>query len=164
MGMTAGPVASIKEAADYCGVATHKICCGALGAREERDKIRTIHDGTVNFVNGWIQRNIPEKTTAPRPADLIMAAKTLLGMNIGFTILKTDISKAHRRIKIEKKGCLNPACHGKTTWVTRHHGQDQWCRCRRCGYLKSFGRTWHGMRDLLRGEFRRNMAFSRAPK
>ena len=75
-----------------------------------------------------------------------------------------EITKAQRQeleslltgIKIEnpKKGCLNPACSGKTTWVTWHHG---WSRCKRCGYLKSFGRTWHGMRDLLRGEIHRQM-------
>jgi len=78
-----------------------------------------------------------------------------------------EITKAQRQeleallagIKIEnpQKGCLNPACNGKTTWVTQHHGQEKRSRCKRCGYLKSFGRTWHGMGDLLRGEIRRQM-------
>ena len=77
LGMTAGPFECIDDAAAYCGVTADKVCLDALGVREERDKVRTIHDGTVHHVNGWIQKNIPEKTTAPRPADLVHAALTL---------------------------------------------------------------------------------------
>ena len=88
LGMTKGPFYTVQEAAKFCGVPVPKICRGSLGAIEERDKVRTIHDGTVNWVNPWIQYNIPEKTTAPRPADLLMAAKSLEDMKVKFCILK----------------------------------------------------------------------------
>ena len=78
-----------------------------------------------------------------------------------------EITGAQRReieavlagVKIEDpKNCLNPACGGKTTWVMERYGPENWSRCVRCGYLKSFGRTWHSIRDLLQGEIRRNMS------
>ena len=103
LGMTKGPFKNRAEAARFCGIPLPKVCKGALGAREEKDKVRTIHDGTVNHVNPWIQKNIPEKTTAPRPADLLLASKSLEDIRIAFALLKTDVKKAHRRIKLAKK-------------------------------------------------------------
>ena len=69
LGMTLGPFTK-AEAAAICGCAPEELCCGPLGAREESDKIRTIHDGTAIHVNTHIRSNSSEKTTAPGLADL----------------------------------------------------------------------------------------------
>ena len=63
---------------------------GGIGVREAKCTARTIHDGTVNDVNPWIQKNILEHTAATGPADLHLASR-VLDMNIPFAVLKMDI-------------------------------------------------------------------------
>ena len=65
------------------------------------DKLRTIHDGTINEVNPWIQRHQPQRTTAPGLPDLLTALR--LTRRQRRLLLKLDASKAHRRIKVLRK-------------------------------------------------------------
>jgi len=113
--MVEGPFTA-DEAAAVCGCLVHELCTGALGAVEESDKIRTIFDGTVIFVNEWIRRLCREKTTAPTLADALQALHWLRHFGQGplaqsselpqpsrYVLLKADVSKAHRRVKIQRK-------------------------------------------------------------
>ena len=80
-----------------------QLCHGALAGKPEGrylEKLRTIHDATVNSVNLWIQAHQLYKTTAPTLADLTTA---LLLCTTEVTMLKLDVTKAHRRIKILQK-------------------------------------------------------------
>ena len=114
LGMVEGPFTA-EEAAKVCGCSVDELCTGALGAVEEADKIRTIFDGTVIFVNEWIRRLCKEKTTAPTLADALQALHWLTQFGQGllatssdkplpsrYVLLKADVSKAHRRIKIQR--------------------------------------------------------------
>jgi hypothetical protein len=67
--MVLGPY-TLQKAAAICQCKEEEICCGPLGATEEADKIRTIHDGTIIVVNDYIRRNSAEKTTAPGLQDV----------------------------------------------------------------------------------------------
>ncbi|CAE8590741.1 unnamed protein product [Polarella glacialis] len=68
------------------------------------EKLRTIHDATVNKVNLWIRRHQPERTTAPGLFDLLYAIHYLHHMDTTrYTILKTDVTKAHRRMLIKQQ-------------------------------------------------------------
>ena len=66
----------MAEAAYQCGCRPEELVMGALGAKEEKDKVRTIHDGTVVNVNPRIQEHIPERQTYPQQADLFTALAT----------------------------------------------------------------------------------------
>ena len=72
MGMCDGPF-TLQEAANLCRCRTDEIICGALGAVEEADKVRTIYDGTVGGQNGRIQHHIKETTTSPTVQDAMHA-------------------------------------------------------------------------------------------
>ena len=103
LGLVSGPHTD-EEAARICGCAPSELCHGALAGKPEGrylDKLRTIHDGTVNKVNPWIKKNQHQRTTAPTLADLM----TSLGLTrrVKRRLLKLDASKAHRRIKILRK-------------------------------------------------------------
>lgn len=103
LGLVSGPHTD-EEAAQICGCTPDQLCHGALAGKLEgryNDKLRTIHDGTVNKVNPWIKRNQKQRTTAPTLADLM----TGLGLTsrVRRRLLKLDASKAHRRIKILRK-------------------------------------------------------------
>ena len=115
LGMVEGPF-DAAEAAKVCGCSVQDLCTGALGAVEESDKVRTIFDGTVIFVNEWIRRLCREKTTAPTLADALQALHWLTSFGQGalanssdkplpqrYVLLKADVSKAHRRVKIQRK-------------------------------------------------------------
>ena len=67
-GMVEGPC-SLEEAAQICRCSPDELCFGALGAVEEIDKVRTIHDASVNSVNDHIRKNSLERTTAPTLMD-----------------------------------------------------------------------------------------------
>ena len=125
MGMVEGPL-TLEEAAALCECTEAQICTGSLGAVEESDKIRTVFDGSIIFVNQWIQKNTTEKTTCPTVQDLLWALSCLRHGDSGpgltakdgleggagasgpdappsdWTILKLDVSKAHRRIKVQR--------------------------------------------------------------
>ena len=58
-GLASGPHTD-AEAAALCGCRPDELCHGALAGKLEGrylDKLRTIHDGTINEVNQWIKRN-----------------------------------------------------------------------------------------------------------
>ena len=103
LGLVSGPHTD-DEAAEICGCTPSELCHGALAGKPEGrylDKLRTIHDGTVNKVNPWIKKNQRQRTTAPTLADLM----TSLGLTrrVKRRLIKLDASKAHRRIKILRK-------------------------------------------------------------
>ena len=121
MGMVEGPL-NQEEAALRCGCTPPELCPGPLAAIDEGDKIRTIYDGSWGQANSHIQQNTVEKTTAPTIMDCVQAIHWLnttkekstgavaSGTDLGWhpshkqttwTILKADVSKAHRRIKVQ---------------------------------------------------------------
>ena len=76
--MTLGPL-TVQEAAIICLCSIHDICPGPLAGKPEGrylDKLRTIHDASVNMVNHWIQQHLHEKTTALTLHDLLTALRT----------------------------------------------------------------------------------------
>ena len=90
----------------------HNIHALLTGARPNKPKWQNSNsyetgcpfiDGTVNHVNPWIQRNVAQRTTAPRAADLLVGAHYVTRTGTPFGMLKTDVTKAHRRIKLLKK-------------------------------------------------------------
>ena len=120
MDMVEGPLTQ-EEAAVRCSCAPEELCPGPLAAIDEGDKIRTIYDGSWGHANSHIQQNTVEKTTAPTVMDCIQAIHWLsthkettsrtvasctdLAWNpphphTTWAILKADVSKAHRRIKV----------------------------------------------------------------
>ena len=121
MGMVEGPLTQ-EEAALRCGCTPAELCPGPLAAIDEGDKIRTIYDGSWGHANSHIQQNTVEKTTAPTSMDCVQAIHWLnttrekstgavaSGTDLGWhplckqttwAILKADVSKAHRRIKVQ---------------------------------------------------------------
>ena len=108
LGMVMGPYTP-EEAAAICGCKPDELCHGALGARIEADKVRTIHDGSVNNVNARIKQNSVEKTTAPLPSDAVFVIREHIqqhhqeGNQETLLPFKLDVTKAHRRIKVKPK-------------------------------------------------------------
>ena len=122
--MVEGPMEA-DEAALRCGCLPHQLCPGPLGAVEELDKIRTIYDGSIGLQNEHIQRNTLEKTTSPTVADCLHAVHWLHhardsqgdrvparneengwsqpSPNTTWWLLKADVTKAHRRIKVKQE-------------------------------------------------------------
>ena len=121
MGMVEGPLTQ-EEAALRCGCTSAELCPGPLAAIDEGDKIRTIYDGSWGHANSHIQQNTVEKTTAPTVMDCVQAIHWLnttketpsgtvaSGTDLAWhpphkqttwAILKADVSKAHRRIKVK---------------------------------------------------------------
>ncbi|CAE8722080.1 unnamed protein product [Polarella glacialis] len=104
--MTSGPH-DRRTVARLCNCREDQISCGALSGKLEGrylEKLRTIHDAAVNSVNLWIQRNQPERTAAPGLFDLLYAIYYLRHMDTTrHTILKTDVTKAHRRMLIKQQ-------------------------------------------------------------
>ncbi|CAE7724424.1 MKK3 [Symbiodinium sp. CCMP2592] len=98
--MVAGPL-SEQEAADLCDCSVAELCVGAMAGIQELDKIRTIFDASVIGVNDNIRANTDKKTTAPTLYDLLFAWLHLASKDL--TLFKSDVSKAHRRIKVLKK-------------------------------------------------------------
>ena len=99
-----------------------KLCPGPLAAIDEGDKIRTIYDGSWGHANSHIQQNTVEKTTAPTVMDCVQAIHWLTTKKektsgtvasctdlawqpphrqTTWALLKADVSKAHRRIKVQ---------------------------------------------------------------
>ncbi|CAE8634888.1 unnamed protein product, partial [Polarella glacialis] len=129
MDMVIGPT-TIEEAATICECAPEDLCAGPLGANEEADKLRTIFDGTAPHMNTHIRKNTKEKTTCPGLPDALYGlhwlhkygqepwwlppehVPTAVGVSgpegtwdeEEWVLLKADVTKAHRRVKIRKKG------------------------------------------------------------
>eukprot|EP00435_Cladocopium_sp_Y103_P021864 s134_g5.t1 len=124
LGMVEGPFTQ-QEAADRCSCTPEELCPGPLAAIDEGDKVRTIYDGSWGKANAHIQQNTAEKTTAPTIMDCVQAIHWLTVAQQGpsppvapgteggwsppeatatWSILKADVTKAHRRIKIKPEG------------------------------------------------------------
>ena len=118
--MVEGPL-SEAQAARLCRCRPTDLCHGAIAGKPEgryMDKLRTIHDATVNMVNEWIQKHLQEKTTAPSLHDLLTALHILDDTNV--ILFKLDITKAHRRIKVRRSDWRYiTAKVGNQIWVNK---------------------------------------------
>ena len=75
------------------GCSPEDLCVGAMAGIQEPDKVRTIFD--------IMRANTDKKTTAPTLYDLLTAR---LHLTQGpFTLFKSNVSKAHRRINLQRK-------------------------------------------------------------
>ena len=138
--MVEGPYTEL-QAAQRCRCHVHELCHGALAGKPEGkylDKLRTIHDASVNMVNKWIQANLVEKTTAPALHDLMTALHILQDEHV--TLLKLDVTKAHRRIKVRKRDWK---------YITAKLGNEVWIN--KCGTygVSSAQYYWGRMAALL---------------
>lgn len=136
LGMVEGPFTK-AEAAQRCGCMEDELCPGPLAAIDEGDKIRTIYDGSWGRANAHIQQNTTEKTTAPTVMDCVQAIHWLRtvqrvplapvalgterqwcppGPETTWSILKADVTKAHRRIKITPEGWKFQVAHLEGEW------------------------------------------------
>ena len=139
-----------EEAASRCGCESEDLCPGPLAGIDEGDKIRTIYDGSVGGANDTIRNQTVERTTAPTVLDGVQALHWLhaaaaegppsqgaSGPEGGvvkpppggwlwgtrWVLLKADVTKAHRRVKVlRKKGLAGGRMvgeQGRHIW----HGQ-----------------------------------------
>ncbi len=118
--MVEGPY-SEAQAARVCRCSPAELCHGAIAGKPEgryMDKLRTIHDATVNMVNEWIQKHLHEKTTAPTLHDVLTVLHILDDTNV--VLFKLDITKAHRRIKVRRSDWKYiTAKVGNQVWVNK---------------------------------------------
>ena len=118
MDMVLGPFTP-AEAASCCHCLVSELCPGPMAAIDEGDKVRTIYDGSWGGANAHIQANCEERTTAPTVMDCMHGIHWLQAaqaeparskLNYAhcewpskaeeWLLLKADVTKAHRRIKI----------------------------------------------------------------
>ena len=118
MDMVLGPLTA-QEAASLCGCDISELCPGPMAAIDEGDKIRTIYDGSWGGANAHIQANTEERTTAPTVMDCLHGIHWLQAsqkepghkklpyahwdwpkQDDQWMLLKADVTKAHRRVKI----------------------------------------------------------------
>ena len=148
MGMVEGPF-TITEAAEYCGCTPEELCPGPMAAIDEGDKVRTIYDGSWGGANAHIQRHTEECTTAPTVMDCVhclhwlrASCWTCPSRRAGASgpdtpkegqgewtwpepatewhILKADVTKAHRRVKIHSRDWrFQVAQIGDEWWVNK---------------------------------------------
>ena len=116
--MVLGPLTA-QEAASLCGCDISELCPGPMAAIDEGDKIRTIYDGSWGGANAHIQANTEERTTAPTVMDCLHGIHWLQAsqkepghkklpyahwdwpkQDDQWMLLKADVTKAHRRVKI----------------------------------------------------------------
>ena len=148
MGMVEG-LFSKEEAASRCGCDSEDLCPGPLAGIDEGDKIRTIYDGSVGGANA-IRNQTVERTTAPTVLDGVQALHWLhaaaaegppsqgaSGPKGGivkpppggwlwpepgtrWVLLKADVTKAHRRVKVLRKDWrFQVASLGEEWWVNK---------------------------------------------
>ena len=118
MDMVLGPFTA-SEAASHCNCLVSELCPGPMAAIDEGDKIRTIYDGSWGRANAHIQAHCAERTTAPTVMDCMHGIHWLQATQTEssrgklpyahwewpskqeeWMLLKADVTKAHRRIKI----------------------------------------------------------------
>ena len=118
MDMVMGPHTA-EEAAKICQCQISELCPGPMAAIDEGDKIRTIYDGSWGGANAHIQANCSERTTAPTVMDCLHGIHWLQASqkepqakklpyahwdwpkkDDQWMLLKADVTKAHRRVKI----------------------------------------------------------------
>eukprot|EP00438_Fugacium_kawagutii_P007662 Skav232210 [mRNA] locus=scaffold2626:349848:350714:+ [translate_table: standard] len=118
--MVSGPHTA-QEAANLCGCAPADLCPGPMAAIDEGDKVRTIYDGSWGGANAHIQNHTVERTTAPTVLDCVQCIQWLQSWDHcgvpsasggetpqwsppssgeDLMLLKADVSKAHRRVKV----------------------------------------------------------------
>ena len=94
--MVQGP---FTEAARFCGCDPKDVCVGAMGGIQEPDKDTTIFHASIIGVNDNIRANTDKKTIGSTLYDLLTARLLDPGP---LTLFKSDVSKAHRRIKVQQ--------------------------------------------------------------
>eukprot|EP00435_Cladocopium_sp_Y103_P060109 s690_g21.t2 len=123
MNMVLGPFTQ-REAAQVCACHPDELCPGPMAGIQESDKVRTVFDGSWGGANTHIQANTKERTTAPTVMDCVQALHWLHAVSQSasrsangeqgdtpdkwspppgdtvWILLKADITKAHRRIKV----------------------------------------------------------------
>ena len=118
MDMVLGPLTA-QETASICGCDIPELCPGPMAAIDEGDKIRTIYDGSWGGANAHIQANTEERTAAPTVMDCLHGIHWLQAsqkepghkklpyahwdwpkQDDQWMLLKADVTKAHRRVKI----------------------------------------------------------------
>ena len=116
--MVIGPLTA-QETASICGCDIPELCPGPMAAIDEGDKIRAIYDGSWGGANAHIQANTEERTTAPTVMDCLHGIRWLQAsqkepghkklpyahwdwpkQDDQWMLLKADVTKAHRRVKI----------------------------------------------------------------
>ena len=108
MDMVIGPLTA-QKAAEICGCGMPELCPGPMAAIDEGDKIRAIYDGSWGGANAHIQANTEERTTAPTVMDCLHGIHWLQASQQEpghkklkqWMLLKADVTKAHRRVKIQ---------------------------------------------------------------
>ena len=104
-GMAEGPY-TLQEAADRCQCKPEELCFTPLAGKDEGNKVRTIQDGTKCGANPHIRHHTPQKTLVPHIPDLLHALAVISAEAVVThypMLLKMDITKAHRRIKVMRK-------------------------------------------------------------
>ncbi len=123
------------EAASCCQCQISDLCPG----RFDEDKIRTIYDGSWGGANAHIQANGEECTTAPTVMDCLHGIHWLQAAQVKPSrsklpyahwdwpskkderlLLKADVAKAHRRIKIlPSEWKYQVARLGEERWINK---------------------------------------------
>ena len=108
---------SLEEAEARFGAT---LCIGSLGAVEEKDKVRVVHDGTHGTnVNGRIR--VRDQVRLPGAGELekILVERRAAGAR-GIAVVG-DAHKAHRRIKVREEDWGYMACSVREgrVWVNR---------------------------------------------
>ena len=108
MGMVDGPFAP-GEAARRCNCSEQELCPRPMAAIDAGDKVRTIYDGSRG-ANQWIQQDNSARTPPPDAGAGAAATGKCVGgspdpspwpwptEDTHWSILKADVTKAHRRI------------------------------------------------------------------
>ena len=71
-----------------------------LGGKQERTKVRAIHDGSAPGTNARIQRHCRTRIQLPGIQDARQICAMAKRDNIPLAMLQLDFSKAHRRVPI----------------------------------------------------------------
>ena len=100
MGMVLGAFLK-EEAVKVCKCRPADLCVGAMAAIQEADKVRTVLNATIVGVNDNIRSHINKKTTSPTLHDLLWERGQMTDEDL--SLFKSDVSKAHRRIKIRRQ-------------------------------------------------------------
>ena len=150
--MVLGPLTA-QEAASLCGCDIPEPCPGPMAAIDEGDKIRTIYDGSWEVPMHTFR---PIQKNAPQPLQSWTASTAFTGV-AGVTkrtgtqeaplctldwpkqddqwmLLKADVTKAHRRVKI-----LPPEWRYQVAKL-----EDEW-------WINKVGNIWYGQCATLLG-------------
>ena len=112
MDMVIAPLTTAQKAAEICGCGIPELCPGPMAAIDEGDKIRTIYDGSWGGANA--HEPLPPQSWTVSMASIGCRRhnksrdirSSLMPTGIGrnrmtWMLLKADVTKAHRRVKIQ---------------------------------------------------------------